>query len=455
MRMANTFNPQQLDSNMQTPTSLPIRPTEPPLINSPDPRITLPLPEVDSTQPDQGYEPYQGPSTLDMFRQNVLNFPDTGPSYPKNTLAGLQAGLQIAAEPSPTSQNRVYVDGKAYQKGHSFIDPVTKQKHYITDVHDPSFMQQVMRAMPAAVSPVTDILNQPGADAMADWESKNKAYGQLAGAESQAALANQRNTTASLAPRALDIKQMDAETRAKLAAIHDMTDSEKIAALQSGKVTIAEIQAAAAMARTQANITGQKEVQGMRGTQAAEQIAQRGRIESQHITQRGGIQKALQEERAKDAIKLKQTPGMASSNEYQQKLGLQNHVAQLLAQNPEWGDYLSFDEDGLPILDPVGTGASRWSGTGGLDQDTHDEIYQAVFGAPIGATVPPRTSARPPAAGATPPATNPPGVQVPPPNSPGVQPIIQQNTATKEYRISYDGGKTWRPYNPTGTEKKK
>lgn len=39
---------------------------------------------------------------------------------------------------------------------------------------------------------------------------------------------------------------------------------------------------------------------------------------------------------------------------------------------------------------------------------------------------------------------------IPPPTSPGVQPVIQHSPSTGRYRISYDGGKTWRDYNPNG-----
>ena len=463
LRIAGLFGPQD-DTNAYEgmPSELPT-----PLINR-QPNAGISMPNAYGDEAEQGFNPRamgeEDPesSTLNAFRQNVLNPPKrTQMTYPKNTLAGLHKALEIAAEPSPLEKNRVWVNGKAHQKQSVRTDPVTGEKQYITNVHEPSFGSQVMRAMPASISAATDILNQPREDAVSDWELKNKGLKEAIGAESQMALAGKRGAEAGAIPRkldqgdrALDIREMDATTRDRVSRLKDLPDSEKLRLLQEGKITMQELNSAAAMSRLERGGEIRSGQITQQGNIRAGQIAQQGDESRKTVAARGGIQKELARIRGEEARTTKQTPGAAGSagsSETQQKVGLQNRTAQVLSQNPEWEDYVTFDDNGFPKIESPNAGG--WFGSG-PDKETYDKIYEGIYGAGRAAPVPPKgkptTVTTPPKPSAKPNTAQP--VPVPPPMTPGIQPIIQSSASTGQYRISYDGGKTWRPYNPNGKQ---
>jgi hypothetical protein len=403
LRMAGLFGPQDdTDAYMGMPPELPVqRGGAPPLINRQGPGISVPGAYGDEgIVPDEEVfaEVEQPMSTLEAFRQNVLNPPKrTRMTYPKNTLAGLSEALKIAAEPSPLAKNRVWVNGVPHQKQQVRTDPVTGEKQFITNVHEPAFMDQVMRAMPAAISPAIDILNQPREDAIADWEMQNKAFKEAAGAESAMALAQQRQAQAQAIPqktaqgeRALDIKQMDAETRRRLADLKDLSESDKLALVQAGKVSLEELRAAnqytlqelrgeqrTGQIAQQGNIrSGQIEQQGRI---RSGQIAQQGQITSGHIAQRGSIAEDLAAVRGEQARQTKAAPGTpntTSSTHTQQKQAAINKANEVINAHPEWADKITKDPTtGMPTIVPPG---DPWFGE--PDYSEYDKIYEALYG---------------------------------------------------------------------------
>jgi hypothetical protein len=326
-------------------------------------------------------------------------------TYPKSTLAGLTEALKIAAEPSPLAKNRVWVDGKPHQKQQVYTDPTTGEKKFITNVHEPAFMDQVMRAMPAAVSGSVDILNQPREDAVADWEMRNKGLHAAVSAEAQMALARQREATAGAIPtklaqgeRALDIRQMDAETRARLAQLRDLSDSEKIRLLQEGKVSLQELRDAAAMQRVETQQAGATQRTGMQQAGATQRTGMQQAGASRRQTQRG--QQAIEQIGARTVgqLKVKQTPsgsaGATSQLPTQQKVAAQIRANQAIQDFPEWEDYLSVDQNGMVHIEPP---SKNWWDAG-PDAETYNAIKTYLRGGMTPAAAEqPKESAKPPA----------------------------------------------------------
>lgn len=439
--MANIFGPQQQDI-----TELPVGPRQPPLINRASPGIHVPNAyEQDYDVSGGEFGPETDSAILDAFRQSVLNPPQrTQMTYPKNTLAGLMKGLEILNEPLPSEKNRVYVDGKPFQKQQVYTDPETGEKKFITTVKDPSFMDQVLKAMPAAVSPAVDILNQPYIDAVTDWEMRNKGLQMGAQAEANAALAQQRRATAGAIPqrvaqgeRALDIKQMDAETRARLAQLRDLPDSEKLRLLQEGRVSLEELRAANAMQRLERGgeiRSGQIEQQGRI---RSGQIAQQGAITSGQIEQRGGIARDVARIRGEEARKTKATPSAqgagAANYPTQQRVAMQARAAQIANQNPEWAEFITINEEGFPEIEPP-------SWYGGPDKATYDKIYESIYGTQRAAPITPA-----PAAQTTKPTPKPTPKPAAKSEQTAAQQVIKQYSPSRnQTRISTDGGKTWK-----------
>lgn len=427
---------------------------------------------------------------LRKFQQSVLNPPDTRMTYPKSTLNGLTAALQVAATPTDYEKNRVFINGNPYQQAKIYTDKATGEKKYIQPYKQPGFMEQVMKAMPASVSGSTDILNEINQQPMEDWKLKNQGMTQAIGAESQIALANQRNANAYAAGEKVDISRMTAEERVRASQLHNMTDAQKQAALLSGKITVADINNAAALDRVIRQQAGASERTGMQQTGAT----QRTGMQQEGATTRTGMQQVGAGERnaatntaagernaatiagagqrneanISSRLKLKQTPS-AGANATSQLPTQQIKAAQLqtskaIQDNPEWESYLSIDQNGMVHIDPPSK--YWWQGP---DQNTYNEIKnylrqgmpaQASGGtaAPItntGTTKPNTSSSTtPPVApstgGTATHQTTSDGVIIPPPKAGGPPPVIQKNQITGEYRISYDGQKTWQAYNPNG-----
>lgn len=529
MRAANLFGPDAMDQSYQQPDETlhaqvgpPMEelhaqvggPQMPPL--SPTPMSQRPM-NMPTSIPEQMPDEYltaqtEQPDALESFRQSVMNPPQREHmTYPKSTLSGLHKALEVAAEKTPYEQNRVFINGNPYQQVKVVTD-AQGNKQYVNKYKQPGFGEQVMKAMPASVEAGVDLANQPYEDALADWKLKNEGLGKLATAESNMALAGLRGAQAGAVPVTARARMMQAEaalsradTAGRLAALKDLTDSERLDLLNRQKISQDEYNNAARMDRvnaqqtgatTRAGMAGQtaRDVQGMRGTQAKEleelrgrnraaQIDQQGRIRSGQITQQGGIRSQQITQTAEEARKTKAAPSGASGATgnipSQRKIAEQDRAMQIVNDNPELDGMIIINDNGYPMIDPE------------LDKETYDKVYEALYpgakrgaatnpasanpaaaGSPAGpATNPMQPALPPPAAAQTitnpaapmtpvkspevanaPVITTPTGqkITVPPPKSPGVQPIIQSNADGSKFRISYDGGKTYQPYNPFG-----
>lgn len=482
--LARTYGPQDdTEAYMGMPPELPVQQgMAPPLINRGAPGISVPN--------AYGDEEYSGPideevmaeveqpvDTMEAFRQNVLNPPKrTRMTYPKNTLAGLDAALKIAAEPSPLEKNRVWVNGVAHQKQQVRIDPVTGEKQFITNVHEPSFGSQVMRAMPASISPAIDILNQPREDAVADWEMQNKALKEAAGAESAIALAKQREAQAGytgqragLEQQKIDISKMTADEKARVSRLNTLTDAEKIKELQAGRISLAELQAAEALKRVNVQQAGATQRTGMQQAGATQRTGmqqagatQRTGMQQTGATERTGMQQtganqrnaatiagaaARNEAAIEGRLKLKQTPSSGANSTSQlptqQIKAAQLRAGQAVQDHPEWEDYLSVDQNGMVHIDAPST---SWYDAG-PDQDTYNEIKSYLReGMPAATTAAPPakpTTTTPPAAPSSTAATTtkPPTATKntsTPPKAPDTSPKKQ----TGKVRVQAPGGQT-------------
>lgn len=329
---------------------------------------------------------------LRKFQQSVLNPPDTRMTYPKSTLNGLTAALQVAATPTDYEKNRVYIGGNPYQQAKVYTDRTTGEKKYIQPYKQPGFMEQVMKAMPAAVSGSTDILNEINQQPMEDWKLKNQGMIQAIGAESQIALANQRNananaagTRADQAQQKIDISRMTAEEKVRASQLNTMTDAQKQAALLSGKVTLQDMNNAAALLREREQQAGATTRTGMQQTGANARTAaqQTGANErnAATITAAGERNAATiagagerNEANIASRLKLKQTPS-AGANATSQLPTQQIKAAQLQASkaiqdNPKWESYLSIDQNGMVHIDPP---SMHWW-ENGPDEKTYNAI---------------------------------------------------------------------------------
>jgi len=387
MRMSNLFNPEQQDYS-SIPSELPVNQYQSPLYDE-----------------SVNAEVEQPPSTLEAFRQSVLNPPQrTHMTYPKSTLNGLTAALQIAAEPSPLEKNRVYVDGNAYQKQQVYTDPKTGEKKYITNVHEPSFGSQVMRAMPAAISGAVDVANQPYSDAISDWELKNKGLKDAIGAESAMALAKQREAQAGYTGQRADIERdklaiqrMTAEERVRASQLNTLTDAEKIALLQEGKVSIVDINNAEAMRRVEAQQAGATQRTSMQQTGATQRtgMQQAGANRRNAASIAGAMARTT--EAGKQARETKATPGgsanVTSQLPTQQIKAYQLKANQAIQDHPEWSDYIDIDEDGMVQVTPPGENIFGYAT--GPDKATYDEIISYIRGGAAPIAPPAKPTAKP------------------------------------------------------------
>lgn len=474
LKMAGLFGPepQQDERFGDMPSTLPTNPMAPPLINratsSQMPGTYEDLVEDDAIA-DNPLQTGNDQDLLAAFRQNVLNPPKREHmTYPKNTLAGLEAALKIAAEPLPSDKDRVYIGGVPHRKMKIYTDPVTGERNYMTNVKDPSFMDQVMRAMPAAVSAAPDILNAKHTDAVEDWKIRNAGLKDAVTAESNMALAQQREANARAIPQRLeqgqqriDISRMTAEERARVSRLNTLTDAQKIEMLQDGRVSLAELQAAAAMKRVEAQQAGATQRTGMQQTganyrtgvqQSGASSRNQASIDAANARNAATIAGAGARNAASIAAR-----GAGGAGQYptQQRVDIQRKTAEFLSANPDLEESITFDERGFPQINID-------------DPDLQDKVFQAIYGTPgkdinlpspptavtpSGQTAPIGTpqmqmapnapvSTRPTAAPITPPAQAP---KAPATNKAAPQQVIKQYSASRnQTRISTDGGKTWK-----------
>jgi hypothetical protein len=358
---------------------------------------------------------------MQQFRDTVLNPPQRQHmTYPKSTLGALDAALQVYNTPTDYEKNRVYVDGNAYQRASTYKDPVTGEQKFITKYKQPSFMDQVMKAVPAGLPGAIDVMNQPQLDAEADWKMKTEGLQKGIQAESNLALSQQRSAQAAAIP-------INAETKRRLSELKDLPDSVKQQMVNDNRITVAEMQISGAMKRAELGTASAMdlqilrgiqgmEVQGLRGGQALQQIDRRGQnqqlitalqgqnqlantaavgqnqltqigareqaqarlqqsqgvITAQQIAQRGELAQRLQEQRAKDALVQKAAPGWSAVNQSnsQQKIALQDRAMEVANATPGISEYITFNDQGFPVVDANNE----------LDPETQGDIYESIYG---------------------------------------------------------------------------
>lgn len=395
MRMANIFSPQQQPQPQnvgqvdfgQGDIFAPQQPTG--QVNfgqqdifSPQPQQQQPISTIPSRQfPQlaptavQAPQAPREPTAWDQFLQSVMNPPKrTHMTYPDSTLNVYNEAIKLAAEPTAYDKNRVYVDGKAFQKQKAFIDPNTGEQRFITDIKKPGFFDNTLKAMSAAGTSATDILNQPYKDAETDWKLRTEGLKTVAAAEANQALAQQRMAQANIGiPGTTGARVMDAQTRARLAQLRDLPESERLRLLQEGRVTIAELQAAAALERTNVQQAGATERTGM------QQEGANWRTEAQQAgaTQRTGMQQAGANQRmdqsqagqdrrnqatiagARERTEMQQTGANTRSaararaggiSESQGKVAQQRVANELIDEMPELESYITYDQNGFPLI---------------------------------------------------------------------------------------------------------
>lgn len=241
------------------------------------------------------------------------------------------------------------------------------------------------------------ILNQPNYRDIDLWKMRTEALGKGSQIENtinnNRSLAAQRYGNLDVANRredrqfeqgnrALDIRLMDAQTRERLAKLKDLSESEKLELLQSGRISLEELRA-----------SNQYTLQELRGQQRREQIDQQGNIRSSQIQQQGDIRNQqidrqneadLREidARTRGQIEIKGTPsanaGVNSTLPTQQKQALINRANTVAQSNPEWAKYITVDpETKLPVVAPAG--GNGWF-SNGLTEDVRKQIVNAIYG---------------------------------------------------------------------------
>ncbi len=357
-------------------------------------------------QPEPLPAPDPSEELFNAFKENVLNPPQrTQMTYPPNILAGLTKALDVARTPTDYEKNRVFVDGNAYQKARVFDDPATGKRHFIEPYKQPGFMENVMKAMPEAVSVAPAILNQQHADAMTDWDIKNKGLGAAINAQSSMELARQRGAQADYLSQKPDIERdkiaiqrLTAEERVRVSQLKTLTDRELEQMRIDGRITLAEYNATQAMKRVEAQQAGatQRTAMTIEGNQVLEKIRQKGRIDLEDLRSlndeeleklrqdgridlesRRHINRELEiRSRGEETRKTKTTPGGSDASKYptQDRVATQKRVSEVLAANPEWKkkEWVTFNEQGFPVI-------ATPEDKNGPDEITYRAIRDAVF----------------------------------------------------------------------------
>ena len=321
------------------------------------PQITAsPFP---SQQPMQSIvEGEPGEELFNAFKHNVLNPPErTQMTYPPNILAGLTKALDVARTPTDYEKNRVFVDGNAYQKGKVFTDAEGKQ-HFIEPYKQPGFMQNVMQAMPEAVSVAPAVLNQKRADEMADWDLKNKGLSAAINAQSSMELARQRGAYADYLEQKPDIERdkvaisrLTAEERVRVSRLKTLTDRELEQMRIDGRITIAEYNAVQAMRRVEAHEAAANQRNAATNASAEKRVG----MQQEGATERSGAGIASREKIAEQEEAGRNTrSSQSSAGNYpsQDKVRTQKRVSEALAANPEWkkNKWVEFDDNGFPVI---------------------------------------------------------------------------------------------------------
>jgi hypothetical protein len=138
----------------------------------------------------------------------------------------------------------------------------------------------------------------------------------------------------------------------RLAALRDMTDSEKMEALQSGRVSLQELRDAESMKR----VERQGEIRSDQITQQGDirtgHIEKQGEIRGRQIEKQGEIGSRYITERGDQARKTKQTPSGTPQTESQKKVALQSKAIGAINRDPSLAEIITFNEQGFPVISP-------------------------------------------------------------------------------------------------------
>lgn len=293
LRMQNFFAPekQQFRSVFENTPVLNAAP-----VQSRQPSWTPPQPTQEEVPGPYDYdysqeEEYPTPA-MDAFTESVLNPPErTGPSKMRMLGTGLLSALQGSTGP----ESRV---------------PVYNEKGKVIGSREAGFWESLGNK-PFNVAQANAILDMPYDAAVEDYKLKTEAQQKAANiektAESNRALAEQRRATAAGVPGTVAARQQQA-TAATMRAeaglmnaetarfINDMPKSEQFKLLQEGKISLAEINNAAAMERTRAQQAGATERTGMQQAGATERtgMQQSGALERSQIAAAAALERAAQ-----------------------------------------------------------------------------------------------------------------------------------------------------------------
>jgi hypothetical protein len=156
-----------------------------------------------------------------------------------------------------------------------------------------------------------------------------------------------------------DTGTFSAETRRRLASLHDLSDSEKIQMLQDGKVTLQELKDAATLKQ----IGARGEQNRMTGRERADQNI-------------NAIQERGDQARQTNYEKPNNNPGPSSN---QQRIGQNNLARQLKQTDPELGKFIEVDPatGNFNIQQPS---SGYFGRTSGPTLDQFSKIKQAIYG---------------------------------------------------------------------------
>lgn len=221
-------------------------------------------------------------------------------------------------------------------------------------------MANVAKVMAPEPAPATQNVKFPNYNPGLDEFRRNQTE---LGRDKLALAKEKQQQQASLADRNLGVKE-------RLASLRDMPDSEKARLLQEGRITLQEIRDAEAMKRLEVS-----------GQQRTEQIDQAGNIRTgqinlqndaamNRVVKQGEIGSRYITERAKAASA---TPPSST----QQAVATRSRAVQLINQNPQLAPFITFNEQGSPIISPD------------APMEAQMEIYRSLYGTsattPIGA----------------------------------------------------------------------
>lgn len=353
---------------------------------SPPSSVRTPVPQMD--------EEMEEPSSLDMFRQSILNPPERDRLGSKtNIMRMIGTGLLSALQGDK------------------------------------------LGSKPFNIEQTQAIMNSPYEQKLEDWKLRTEGLEGAAkmeaaqiGKEELAALRRSQIPREERLSREGDIRLEQAQQRIDILrdkeAKNTLTDRERIELqgyIRSGLID-------------------------QQGNIRSRQIEQQGDIRSRQIGEQGDIRSGQIEQQGEESRKTKQVvPGKnlgqtgEGESATQTRMRLQLRANEAIQDHPEWAEFLKINPDtGMVDITPPST--SWFGGQSGPDKQTYDAMVRHMKGGPktsIGETpVPPNK---------VPPKSAPTTTTKVQPNSSNILTKTQRNPKTGETRIvtSNDGGKTW------------